>query len=143
MNPNAFQSSIDCPFCGNTSYCPGSPLPRSFKPHRHEKRAYGPFSSLSLAHWPLTTLSRENRAMGFFGPFLEKPYATKKPLLGRSTFRGKSRAFVLSIIRRNQTRILFVWDLVWVFFEGLIAAHQIRTELDVPYTVTTGTFAHG
>ena len=135
MNPTAFQSSIDCPFCGNTSHWPGFLLPRSFKPLSHEKRAYKPFSGLSRAHRPLTLLSRENWAIGFSGSFLGQPCATKKLFLGQSTFHGKSRTLVLAIIRRNQTRILFLLDLVWAFLGGLIAMHQAEGELDVAYTV--------
>ena len=86
---------------------------RSFTLAHHERQAYGISSNLSKNHSRASTLG----------------------LFGLASIGGNSRALVLAIVRRNQTRILFVWDSAWMFFEGLIAIHQTETELDVAYTV--------
>ena len=51
------------------------------------------------------------------------------------SIQGNPRVFVLFIMRRNKTRILFVWDPIKAFFWVFITAHQAKTELDVAYTV--------
>ena len=67
MNPNAGQFSIDCLFNGNALHCPGSPLPRSFKPPSHENRACEPLYGLLMAYLPLRTLWRENAPRAILG----------------------------------------------------------------------------
>ena len=86
---------------------------RSFTLAHHERQAYGVPSSLSnnCFHAPI---------LGFFS---------------LASVGGNSRALVLAIVRRNQTRILFVWDSIWPLFWSLIATYQAEGELDVPYTV--------
>ena len=86
---------------------------RSFTLAHHERQAYGISSNLSKNHSRASTLG----------------------LFGLASIGGNSRALVLAIVRRNQTRILFVWDSVWTFLRDLIAAYQAEAELDVAYTV--------
>ena len=94
MNPNGVQFSIDYPFSDNTVVCPGLTLPRSFTLACHGKQVYGVSSNLSIAHSRTSNLG----------------------LFSLASIWGNSRALVLAIIRRNQTRILFVWDYKWAFF---------------------------
>ena len=117
MNPNGVQFSINCLFNDNAVGYPGFTLPRSFTLIGHKKRAYDVPFDFSINH------SR--------GPILDH--------FSLASIWGNSRALFLSIIRRNQTRILFVLDLAQRLFWGLVAAHQSRLELNVPYTVITGT----
>ena len=136
MNPTAFQSSIDCPLSGNTPYCPGFPLPRSFKHACHRIWVHGPFSGLLMAHQGPNRLFHGKRAYGpFWGISWDSLRRSNQLLLDLSSVRGNSRALVLAITRRNQTRILFVWDLVWAFFGDLVVTYQTEDELDVAYTV--------
>ena len=48
---------------------------------------------------------------------------------------GNSRTFIQSLIRRNQTRILFVLVFIGESFSGFFTAHPIWIELNVPYSV--------
>ena len=47
----------------------------------------------------------------------------------------KGEALHSTLTNVNQTRIPFVWDSVWTFLRGSIAAYQARAELNVAYTV--------
>ena len=86
---------------------------RSFTPVHHERQAYEVSSNLSKNHSRTPTL-------GFLSP---------------ASVGGNSRALLLAIIRRNQTRILFVWDPSWALFRGFVTAYQSKGDLDVAYTV--------
>ena len=86
---------------------------RSFTLAHHERQAYGVSSNLSKNHSRSLTPG----------------------LFSLASIWGKSRALVQTIIRRNQTRILFVWDSAGTFFGSLTTAYQAKAELDVAYTV--------
>ena len=88
-------------------------IPRSFILAHHERQAYGVSSNLSKNHSRSPTLG----------------------LFRLASIGGNSRALVQTIIRRNQTRILFVWDSAGTFFGSLATAYQAKAELDVAYTV--------
>ena len=83
----------------------------------HERQAYGVSSNLSIYH--------------SLDPILDH--------FSLACIGGRSRTFVRSIIRGNQTRILFILDRLGGSFWDLVTAHQFCTKLDVPYTVITGT----
>ena len=139
MDPYGDQFSIDDPFSDNAVVCPGFTLPRSFTRAIHERMDYGTFSVLSIALSPsksFTHSSHEKRTHGV--PANLSFNHSRDPILALfsvASIWGSSRASVLSIIRRNQTRILFMWDSVWAFFGGLIAGYQTEEKLDVAYTV--------
>ena len=86
---------------------------RSFILAYYEKQAFGVSASLSNNHSRTLTLG----------------------LFSLASIWGNSRALVLAIIRRNQTRILFMWGSAWTLFWNLITACQAEAELDVAYTV--------
>ena len=144
MNPNSVQFSIETPFgyrdvggiCrddGSSGTNSSGPchqpsvgilqryrswmthlsILRSFTLAHHERQAYGVSSSLSKNHSRAPTL-------GFFS---------------LASVSGNSRALILAIIRRNQTRILFVWDPSRTLFRGFVTAYQSEGDLDVAYTV--------
>ena len=143
MNPNSVQFSINYLFNDNTVDCPGSALPRSFTLVGHGRMDYGVFSVFSLVFSPSKSFTLACHGKQVYGIshnlFL---HHSRDPILDHfslASIQGNSRALVLSIIRRNQTRILFVLDLAWDSSWGLIAAHQSVMELNVPYTVITGT----
>ena len=144
MNPNSVQFSIETPFgyrdvggicrddgaSGTNSLGPchrpsvGVPqryrswmthlsILRSFTLAHHERQAYGVSSNLSKNHSRAPTLG----------------------LFSLASIGGNSRALFPAITQRNQTRILFVQDSIWAFFESFIAAHQTGAKLNVAYTV--------
>ena len=139
MDPNSNQCSIDDPFSDNAIVCPGLTLPRSFTRARHENVHHGVFSILSVTFSP---------SQSFICPYYEKQACGVSSnlsnnhsctlilgLFGLANIRGNSCALILATTRRNQMRILFVFNPVWAFFRSLIAEHQTDVELDVPYTV--------
>ena len=106
MNPNASQSSINWPFNSSTLACHGCTLPRSFRPHHHENRAYGPFPGLLMAHLGPNRPFHRKRAYGpFESLFQGLSCCPNQSLLGLSSVRGNSRARGLSVIRGSQTRL--------------------------------------
>ena len=139
MDPSNTQCSIDYLFSNNAVVCPGLTLPRSFTRVRHESVCYGAFAILSITLSPSQSFTRSNHKKQAYGvpADLSKNHFRTSTLgfLSLTSVGGNSRALVLAIIRRNQTRILFVWDSVQAFLGGVIAAHQAEAELDVPYTV--------
>ena len=60
----------------------GSPLPRSFKPHGHEKQVCGAFYGLLIAHGSLNTLFVENGRSGLFRAFPEVAFTLLQNLVG-------------------------------------------------------------
>ena len=110
--------------CGNSRATVVSRVPgRETRTVRHGIQALKTFSVLSIVLSPskLFTCIR---------------------LFSLANVEGISRALFRSIIRVNQTRILFAWDSAQGLFWGFIAAHPSRLKLNVPYTVITGTNAH-
>ena len=139
MDPNNDQCSIDCPFSDNAAVCPGLTLPRSFTRACHESVDYGGLAVLSITLSPSRSFTRpyyEKQACGVSSN-LSKNYSRTPTLglFGLASVGGNSRALILAITRRNQTRILFVWDCIWAFLRGLTAAYQAGAELNVAYTV--------
>ena len=139
MDPNSDQFSIDDPFSDNTVVCPGFTLPRSFTRARHESVHRGVFTVFSIALSPslsFTLAHHERQAYGVFSNLSNNH--SRDPILDLfsiASIRGNSRALVLSIISRNQTRILFFLNFIWAFFGSFIAVYQTEAKLDVPYTV--------
>ena len=83
--PTACQSSIGAVLSGNTSLCPGSPLPRSFKPANHEIHPSEALYRLLMAYRPLSSPQRGNRlkthsraSQGCISPFY--PTSLKRSL---------------------------------------------------------------
>ena len=115
------------------------PLPRSFTRADHGRIGYGAFSILSIILSPgksFTLAYYERWAYGV--PSNLSNNHSRDSILDHfsvATVWGNSRALSLSIIGRNQTRILFVLGftrrLFWVFF----TAYLSRLKLYVPYTV--------
>ena len=143
MDPNGNQCSIDCPFNDNTVGCHGLPLPRSFKLTGHGRISHRVFSTLSIILSPGQSFTLAHYGKQAYGVLsnISNNYS-RDPILDLfsvASVGGNSRALVLSIIRGNQTRILFVWGFARGLFWSLIAAHLSRLKLDVPYTVITGT----
>ena len=150
MDPNGVQCSINCPFSDNAVVCPGYTLPRSFTLVHHENVRYGAFAVLSITLSPGKSFTRalhKKQAYGVFSNLsLNHSRTSNLGLFSVASIGGNSRALVLAIMRRNQTRILFVWDVIWALLGGLIAAYQARAELDVastvirPHSVLSATF---
>ena len=143
MDPNGIQCSIDYPYNNNAVGYPGFTLPRSFTLAGHGRIGYGISPTFSIILSPSKSFTLAHYGKQVFGvlSYLSIDHS-RDPILDLfsvATFWGKSRALFLSIIRRNQTRILFVLDFAWDSFWGFIAAHQSAMKLNVPYTVTTGT----
>lgn len=122
MDPNDVQCSINCPFNDNAIVCPGLTLPRSFTRTRHESVSYGVFSTLSIILSPGKSFIHPYHGKQVYGVSsnLSNNYS-RTPNLGLfslTSVGGNSRALSLAITRRNQTRILFMWDCIWTFFGG-------------------------
>ena len=147
MNPNDVQCSINCPFNDNAVGYSGPTLPRSFTLVGHGRIGYGVSLTLSIILSPgkSFTLTGHGRQAYEVSSNLSIDHSRDSilDLFSLANVEGISRALIRSMIQVNQTRILFVWDSDWGLFWGLIAAHPSRLKLKVPYTVTTGTFAHG
>ena len=143
MDPNGIQCSIDYPYNDNTLGCPGFTLPRSFTRANHGRMGYGISPTLSIILSPSQSFTLACHRKQVYGIshnlFL---HHSRDPILDHFSLASvgdNSRALFLSIMRRNQTRILFVLDFARGSFWGLIAAHQSVMKLNVPYTVITGT----
>ena len=144
MDPNSVQFSIETPFgyrdVGGICRDDGSSGTNSLGPcHRSSvgilQRYRGWMTHLSIFR-SFTLAHHERQAYGVPTSLSNNYFHT--PVLGffsLASVRGNSRALVLAIVRRNQTRILFVLNPIWAFLGSLIAAHQTKAELDVPYTV--------
>lgn len=143
MDPNGVQFSINCPFNDNAVGCSGLTLPRSFTLVGHGRMDCGtsPVLSITLSLGKsFTRACREIQAYGIFSNLSHNhSHDLILGLFSLASVGGNSRALVRFMIRENQTRILFVLDSAWGLFWGLIAAHQLRLKLNVPYTVITGT----
>ena len=143
MDPNGIQCSIDCPYNDNAVGYPGFTLPRSFTLTGHGRISCGISPTLSIILSPGKSFTRTHYERQAYGiPSNLSIHHFRGPILDLSSLAiiwGNSRALFLSMIRGNQTRILFVLDFVWALFWGLIAAHPSRLKLNVPYTVITGT----
>ena len=139
MDPNSDQFSTNCPFGDNTVGCYRPPLPRSFTLACHESVSYGFFPGLSIILSPSQSFTRLHHEKQVCGCSLNlSDNHSRDPILGLLSVASvgeNSRALVLSIIQRNQTRILFVWDSVWAFWGGVVTAYQAGAELNVAYTV--------
>ena len=108
MDPNGNQFSINVSFNDNVVRGSGPPLPRSFKPLDHGKWAYRPFPDLLTAHRGLYSPFHEKRRYGV--PLSLSTDHSRDLILdpfSLASIEGNSRAPVLAMIRRNQTRILF------------------------------------
>ncbi len=143
MDPNGIQCSIDYPYNDNAVGYHGFTLPRSFTLADPGRIGYGISPTLSIILSPDKSFTLPCYGNWAFGVLSNLSIDhSRDPILDHfslTTVRGNSRALFLSIIRRNQTRILFVLDFAWGLFWGFIAAHQSTMKLNVPYTVTTGT----
>ena len=151
MNPNGIQCSINCPFNNNAVHYPGFTLPRSFTLADHGKVSYGVFLLLSIILSPsqfFTLTCHEKQVYGV----LSNPSNNHShdPILDHfslASVGGNSRALVLSITGRNQTRIPFVFVRVYVLFWISLQCIKSGSSLKVPYTVIRahssmgGTFA--
>ena len=144
MDPNGDQFSIETPFgyrdvggiCrddGSFSTNSLGPCHRSFVGILQRNRGWmthlSIFRSFTLAH-------HERQAYGISSNLFNNHSCT--PTLGffsLASIGGNSRALVLAIIRRNQTRILFMLNSVWAFLGSLTATYQAEAELNVAYTV--------
>ena len=120
MDPNGVQFSIDYLFSNNAVVCPGYTLPRSFTLADHESVSYGAFTVLSIALSPSQSFTRPGYEKQIYGVSSNLSIAHSRTsnldLFSLASIWGNSRALILAIIRRNQTRILFVWDYNWAFF---------------------------
>ncbi len=143
MDPNGIQCSIDYPYNDNTVGYHGFTLPRSFTLVGHGRMDYGVFPVFSLVLSPsksFTLAYHEKQVCGISHNL--SLHHSHDPILDHfslASIQGNSRALFLSMIGRNQTRILFVLDFVRGSFWSLIAAHHSAMKLNVPYTVITGT----
>ena len=143
MDPNGIQCSIDYPYNDNVVGYHEFTLPRSFTLTDHGRISYGfsPTLSIILSSGQSFTLTHHGKqAYGVLSKLFI--YHSRDPILAPfslASIWGNSRALFLSIIRRNQTRILFVLDFARGSFWRFIEAHQPSMKLNVPYTVTTGT----
>ena len=146
MHPNGNQCSIDYPCNDNTVGYHGFTLPRSFTLAGHGRVSYGAFSTLSIILSPSQSFTLAHHGKQACGVLFNlSNNHSRDPILDLFSLAiiwGNSRALFLSIINRNQTRIIFVLGSAWSLFRGFIAAHQFRLESNVPYTVITGTNAH-
>ncbi len=143
MDPNGIQCSIDCLYNDNAVGYHGFTLPRSFTRADHGRISYGISSTLSIVLSPGKSFTLAHHGKQAYRVFSNPSIDhSRDPILdyfSLASIRGNSRALFLSIIGRNQTRILFVLDFAGRLFWDLIAAHQSRLKLNVPYTVITGT----
>ena len=144
MNPNSVQFSIETPFgyrdVGGICRDDGSSGTNSLGPchlpsvgvsqrYRSWMTHLGILRSFTLAH-------HKRQAYGVSSNLSKNHSRFPTPGLFRlASVGGNSRALIPAIIRRNQTRILFVQDFIWVIFEDFIAARQTKAKLDVAYTV--------
>ena len=116
MDPNSDQFSINDPFDDNAVVCPGYTLPRSFTLARHGSMCYRIFSALSIVLSPSQSFIRAYHEKQAYGVIANLSIAhSRVPILdlfSLASIGGNSRALVLSIARRNQTRILFVLNSV-------------------------------
>ena len=139
MDPSNVQFSIDDPFSDNAVVYPGYTLPRSFTLADHGSVSHGAFAVLSIALSPGQSFTRPHhgkQACGVSSNLSNNHSRTfNLGLFSSASVGGNSCALFLAIIRKNQTRILFLLDSVRAFFGGLIAVRLILGELDVPYTV--------
>ena len=143
MDPNGIQCSIDYPYNDNIAYCLEFTLPRSFTLNDHGRISYEISPTLSIILYPGESFTLAHRGKQAYGVLsnLSTNYS-RDPILDHfsaASVWSNSRALSLSIMRRNQTRILFVLDFARGSFWGFIAAHQSAMKLNVPYTVITGT----
>ena len=146
MDPNGIQCSIDYPYNDNAVGYHGFTLPRSFTLADHGRVGYGISPTLSIILSPGESFTLAHHGKQAYRDFSNPSiHHSRDPILDHFSLASvgdNSRALFLSIMRRNQTRILFVLDFVRGSFWGLIAAHQSKLKLNVPYTVITGTNAH-
>ena len=139
MDPNGDQFSINDPFNNNAVACPGLTLPRSFTRAGHGNICCRAFSAFSIVLSPSQSFTRPNHEKQAYGVLINLSIVhSRTPILdclSSASVGGNSRALVLATVRRNQTRILFVWGFIWAFLKGLTTAYQAEAELDVAYTV--------
>ena len=144
MDPNSVQFSIETPFgyrdVGGICKDDGSSGTNSLGPcHRSSvdvlQRYRGWMTHLSILR-SFTLAHYERQAYGVSSN-LSKNHsrASILGLFSLASIWGNSRAPILAIVRRNQTRILFAWDSAGIFFGSLATAYQAKAELDVAYTV--------
>ena len=143
MDPNGAQCSINCPYDGNAVGFPGPALPRSFTLVGHGRMDCGAFPVFSIVLSPgkSFTCPSHERQTYIVSLSLSRNHS-RDPVLdlfGLAIVRGNSHALFLAIVLGNQTRILFVLFSAGRLFLGFIAAHPSALNLNVPYTVTTGT----
>ena len=147
MDPNGNQFSINDPFKDNALHCPGFTLPRSFTHAGHGRTSYGVFSILSIAPSPGKSFTRSSHERQAYGdPFDLSINHFRTPILdlfSLTSVWGNSRALVQSIIRGNQTRILFVLFFAWEAFWILLQCVKSGLNLNVPYTVIRAHSAMG
>ena len=146
MDPNGIQCSIKDPFGDNASHCPGSPLPRSFTLAGHGRQTYGIFSRLSSGLSPgksFILAHHERQAYRvFFNLSINHFRSLNLDFFRLASIEGNSRALLLSIIREDETRILFVLIPVWRSILGLLQRINWGKIQMCPATVITGTSGH-
>ena len=139
MDPNGNQCSIDYPYNDNTVGYHGFTLPRSFTLAGHGSVSYGAFSTLSIILSPsksFTLTHHERQAYGVLSDLSNNhSHDPILDLFSVASVGDNPRALVLSIMRGNQTRILFVFIYARVSFCSLLQCVKSGSSLKVPYTV--------
>ena len=147
MDPNGNQCSIDYLCNDNTVGYHEFTLPRSFTLAGHGRVSYRVSSTLSIILSPSKSFTLTHHRKQVYG-VLSNPSNnhSRDPILGTfslASIWGNPRALVLSIIRRNQTRILFVFVCTHVSFCILLQCVKSGSSLKVPYTVIRAHTAMG
>ena len=139
MDPNGIQCSIDYPYNDNAVGYYGFALPRSFTLADHGRVGYGISPTLSIILSPGESFTLAyHRKQAYRNSSNPSIHHSRDPILDHfslASVGGNSRAPVLSIIRRNQTRILFVLVRVCASFCILLQCIKSGSSLKVPYTV--------
>ena len=139
MDPNGNQCSIDYPYNDNTAGYHGFTLPRSFTLAGHGSVSYEAFSTLSIILSPsksFTLTHHERQAYGVLSDLSNNhSHDPILDLFSVASVGDNSRALILSIIRGNQTRILFVPFHLCALFYFLLQCVEYGSSLKVPYTV--------
>ena len=139
MDPNGNQCSIDYPYNDNAVGYHGLTLPRSFTLIGHGRMDCGTFPVLSITLSPgksFTLACREIQAYGILSDLsIDHSRDPILDLFSLASIWGNSRALILSIICRNQTRILFLFVRICALFSILLQCVKSGLSLKVPYTV--------